>query len=414
MSGGALDAAVGSAHEGRRRERPGSAAEVAAVLADCAREGLGVVPIGEGLAMGACGAPARFDVALEMAGVTGIVACESGDLTLTARAGTPLAEIAAVLAPLRLQLPGAPQKGGTFGGLLACGWSVPGSLATHGRLRDRVLGMEVASPDGMVTRSGGRVVKNVAGFDLHRMHAGACGAFGVITESCVRLEPMPETSRAIVLEAPTVEAVEGAWKWLRMEGPDPSAIAIRLARDGARAVVVFAGDDETVEAMRAATAAGWAKHGQVRDAPIDSTESRDALDGPLAAPREGLSFTISDRPSRVIRRLSWLRDQGAGVELDAAGYPGLGAVHVAATGPRDALGNLWETVARATRDGAHFRIEGVPSGLRRATPSWSADPSALRMLARLKHEFDPAGTLRPGSWSVDALQAAAEYFGVTK
>lgn len=156
---------------------------------------------------------------LEMGVLQGIVSYEPGDLTLTARAATPLAEIARVTAAehqwLTLAPHGAP--GGTIGATIATGSAGPLASA-FGTPRDHVLGCEFVTGAGTVVRAGGRVVKNVAGFDLVRLLTGAWGTLGALTEVTVRLRARPEddiTLAVRVTPSAAATAAAIAWRWTR-------------------------------------------------------------------------------------------------------------------------------------------------------------------------------------------------------
>ena len=139
--------------------------------------------------------------------LSGIVDYVPGDLTLTARAGTTLAEIAAVTRPNGQWLALAPWggDGGSLGATSATASAGPVSGA-YGTPRDVVIGVEVVAGTGDVIRGGGRVVKNVAGFDLTRLMVGAWGTLGIITEVSVRLRGLPERDVTVVLPAPSTQA----------------------------------------------------------------------------------------------------------------------------------------------------------------------------------------------------------------
>lgn len=128
-----------------------------------------------------------------------ITACEPGDLVVSVQAGVRLADLQATLAPHRLWLPlDPPYADATMGGILATASAGPRRLG-YGTARDLLLGLRVAGPDGLVTRAGGRVVKNVTGYDLHKLHVGGFGSLGVLLEAHFKVRPLPELSGAVVL-----------------------------------------------------------------------------------------------------------------------------------------------------------------------------------------------------------------------
>jgi glycolate oxidase FAD binding subunit len=222
------------------------------------------------------GRPVRADSALSVSGLRGVTQYEPGDFSLTARAGTTLREIDEIVAHegqwLTLQPPGSPE--GTIGATIAtASW---GPLASaYGTPRDHLLGCEVVTGIGEVVRAGGRVVKNVAGFDLARLMTGAWGTLGVITEVTVRLRARPEIDRtlAVVLEGEDAQACDDVARWLRSTPYRPLAaelcsaeLAGRIGIERRGVLLVRLGGNESL--VRAAESA-VAELGSTRA--IDST-----------------------------------------------------------------------------------------------------------------------------------------------
>ncbi|HVE39493.1 MAG TPA: FAD-binding oxidoreductase [Planctomycetota bacterium] len=134
-----------------------------------------------------------------------ITAYEPGDLVVTVQAGAKLTEVQAELAKRNQWLPiDPPYADATIGGILATNSSGPRRYG-YGTLRDHLLGTRTVGADGVVTRSGGRVVKNVTGFDLHKLHVGAFGSLGIVTEASFKLRPRPDISAAFVFPCASVE-----------------------------------------------------------------------------------------------------------------------------------------------------------------------------------------------------------------
>ncbi|MCZ6891711.1 MAG: FAD-binding oxidoreductase [Chloroflexi bacterium] len=171
---------------------PSGEEQLASVLAFASREGLSVVPRGSG-SLGTLGNPPQnVDIVLATTGLEPLIDHRPDDLTVTVSAGVTLGALRERLAAsgqwLPLDPPLAPRR--TIGGILATDLSGPLSLS-QGIARDLVIGMRVAGPDGEVTKSGGRVVKNVTGFDLAKLHIGALGTLGVILEASFKVWPLP-------------------------------------------------------------------------------------------------------------------------------------------------------------------------------------------------------------------------------
>ena len=156
---------------------------------------LAVVARGAGTTLGWGTPPERLDVVLDMTAVTGVVDHAAGDLVVVVQAGTPMAELQSVVAEAGQQLAlDSPYPEATVGGTLAMSTSGPRRLL-YGTARDLLIGMTFVRADGVVAKAGGRVVKNVAGYDFGKLLTGSYGTLGVITEAVFRLHPLPAARR---------------------------------------------------------------------------------------------------------------------------------------------------------------------------------------------------------------------------
>ncbi|HEY7781082.1 MAG TPA: FAD-binding oxidoreductase [Ktedonobacterales bacterium] len=183
---------------------PASDEELAAALAFANDQGLAVIIRGGGTQMD-MGAPSRAgEILISTAALDGIVEHAPHDQTITVRAGTPIAALQARLAESRqwLALDSVLAPGATIGGIIATNASGARRLR-YGGVRDQLLGVRVALADGTIARGGGKVVKNVAGYDLPKLFTGALGTLGVVLAATFRLYPLPAASRTVVLEAAT-------------------------------------------------------------------------------------------------------------------------------------------------------------------------------------------------------------------
>ncbi len=206
--------------------RPATAAEAAEALRAAARDGRTVVPWGGGVGLAGATAPPRYDLALDLTALDGIVAYEPDDLTLTAACGTTLAALRAATAAHGQEVPLEAAHAGraTLGGILAANASGPRRLRL-GAPRDRVLGARFALGDGTLARSGGRVVKNVAGYALHRLLCGSRGGLGVLLEATIKLEPAPARRLALVFGT-DARALGDAARWAALLALEPAALTV--------------------------------------------------------------------------------------------------------------------------------------------------------------------------------------------
>ncbi len=181
---------------------PSTAECVAAVLKFAAEHDLAVITRGNGTKLGLSGPPSRYDLALSLKELTHVWHYEPADLTITVEPGMRFADLQDFLGRENLWLPLDPRGGAnaTLGGILATN-SVGPLRLRFGSARDMVLGLRVATTEGKLIKSGGRVVKNVAGYDLSKLMVGSFGTLGVIVEASLKLYPRPPARATWVLEA---------------------------------------------------------------------------------------------------------------------------------------------------------------------------------------------------------------------
>lgn len=186
--------------------RPGSAEEVAEIARFAIAENLAIVPVGSRSKLGIGMPPTRYDIALDMTALDQIAHYDPGDLTLSVDAGLPLAKLNAALAPHRQFLPLLLPfySTSTIGGVIASGLDSP-LRQTYGTARDFLIGAEFIDGTGAPCKSGGRVVKNVTGYDLHKLLIGSFGTLAIITRLNFRTFPMPLDSRGFVAVFPSAE-----------------------------------------------------------------------------------------------------------------------------------------------------------------------------------------------------------------
>lgn len=178
---------------------PGSTQEVVEIVKYAAAEKLALIASGARTKLAIGSPPARYDIALDMSRLNRVVAYDPGDLTLSVEAGVPLREVAKALAGHRQFLPLAVPffDRASVGGTIASGVDTP-LRQFYGTARDYVLGMEFVLGEGVRSKSGGNVVKNVTGYDLHKLMIGSLGTLGVITRVNFKTFPMPVASRGFV------------------------------------------------------------------------------------------------------------------------------------------------------------------------------------------------------------------------
>lgn len=185
---------------------PTSVQEIQDLLQFAAKLGLSVIPAGGGTKLGIGNLPPKVDVVLATTHLNSVVEYEPADLTVTVEAGIRLADLQKELSKHRQYLALNPPyaEGCTIGGIVATNASGAFRLR-HGTARNQVLGLRVVHANGTVVKSGGKVVKNVAGYDLNKLYIGAFGTIGIITEVALKLSPIPTRQAAVVTEFQNIQ-----------------------------------------------------------------------------------------------------------------------------------------------------------------------------------------------------------------
>ena len=400
---------------------PRTASELARAVAWAAAEGepLEVVAGGTKRGFGHAVAGARR---LDLARLEGVRCHEPAELVLTAAAATPLVDVKALLERSRQQLAfeppdlgplfGAPAAGATLGGVLAANLSGPRRILA-GAARDHALGVEMVTGRGEVVKAGGRVVKNVSGYDVTKLVCGSWGTLAVLTEVTVKVLPLAERTRTVLvlgLDAPAAQRALNAALASPHEvsgaaflPPRPAARSalpeLRGAGASSRSVAAFRleGPAVSVGARRDALCVAMAGEGRVET--LESAPS-------LAFWRELRDATLLPAEAETVWRLVLPPAAGAEVlaALEARGCEGWldwggGLIWLAAgAGAERARG----VRRRAEAAGGHATLVRGPESLKREVGAFPPQPAARRALCRrIRQGFDPAGILNPGRLGSD-------------
>jgi glycolate oxidase FAD binding subunit len=377
----------------------GSVAEVSAVLREAAGRGLAVVARGSGSKLGWGAPPRAADVILATGRLDHILEHAAGDLVVTAEAGVPLEALQERLAGTgqRLALD-PPEAGATLGGIVAAGASGP-LRHRFGTVRDLLIGIRVVLADGTVAKAGGKVVKNVAGYDLGKLFTGSLGTLGVIVETTFRLHPRPQESRLVLrsLEAP--EAAGAAVRALLASSLVPSAIELvwpSADEDGTLAVL-FEGSPTSAGTQAEAAAALLGGRSRILTGPALESEWARAAALPFAPDDVGLKIGVLSSELPVLIRAVWEAARARGLRARIAGRAGVTVLFVGLSpGPPEAHASLVaELRAGPFEGGASVVVLQAPPQLKGRVDVWGR-VGALSLMGRVKAQFDPAGTLSPG------------------
>jgi glycolate oxidase FAD binding subunit len=384
-----------------RRVAPSDAEELARVLHDCDEAGLAVVPFGAGSQQHVGNPPSRTDVVLETRRLAGIVEQTPADLTITAHAGTRLSELQAHLQASGQRLPLDPPHGdvATIGGLIATNASGPRRVR-YGTLRDLVIGTRVALVDGTLARAGGKVVKNVAGYDLNKLYIGSLGTLGIIVEATFKVLPLPAESGAVVAIFASLRAALDAAVALAHNTLRPAALEVHDLDREPRLVVVAEGEAAAVhrvlsDVSRVAREYGAGAVERSADAELELAKSRAIVESDEGMVlRASLPLAAQAAFADESRRIG--NDRNLRIAITA--HAGAGVVRLRLDGEIDGLRRAAEELfaLAKTLEGDAW-IERVADPMRVAAPDvWFGEPPAFFLMRRIKREFDPRGTLNPG------------------
>jgi glycolate oxidase FAD binding subunit len=379
---------------------PSTTFECAEVMAMAAREQLRLGFIGGGTQLGLGAAPTALDAVVRTERLARIVEHVPADMVVVVEAGCTLAALQAALGAhgQRLALDAPSPERTTVGGMVATGAFGP-LRARYGGVRDLIIGVTLVRADGEVAHGGGKVVKNVAGFDLPKVACGSLGTLGMIATAAFRLHPLPETTKTVVAGGVTAEAVVALVAAARAAQLEPASVVALTAVEpgrfdmGLRFEGFGRGVEQQVARMRElartrgpaeivdddAAAAFWHRHDEVRAAV------------PLRVRVAGLPTRFPSIAALVagLGDLAWYANLGLGFAGGAVGDP---ARAVAAM-----------TAARAqlVSEGGSLVVEAAPAELRGGTGGaaidpWGPRPPAFSIMERLKHRFDPDRRLNPG------------------
>jgi glycolate oxidase FAD binding subunit len=396
---------------------PATVEQAAHVVALANQHEAALLVRGGGSRMNVGGIAERIDVLLETHRLARLLEHEAPDLTCHVEVGITLAALQEQLATkgqwLALDAPDAAQA--TIGGLLASNASGPKRLR-YGSARDLVIGLSVVQANGEVTRSGGRVVKNVAGYDLNKLYVGSFGTLGVIVEANFKLQPLPQAERTLLLTYPnssdalqTVTALLGSLL-------TPSAIelidsgaasdmsdffGIRMPTNGFTLAINFEGSPTTITRQIDEVRLLARQHGALLGDDLTGETQQSFWD----AVREHMEGTFTCKVVLLVSHLAGYLEHVAAIcrryDLEEAivAHAGNGILYIELR-PSDATPRLIQAVAElrshALAAKGSLVVERCPVELKRLIDIWGEPGPAFYLMQRLKQQFDAKGTFVKG------------------
>ena len=385
---------------------PETAEQVAAALRICSEVEAAVTPWGGGTATAVGNLPSKVEVIIGLNRLQHVVEHDAANLTLTVQAGIRLISLQESAANQKQFLPfdaPCPSKA-TVGGTIAANLNGP-RRSSYGAVRDLVIGMKVALASGEQLTAGGKVVKNVAGYDMCKLFVGSLGTLGIITEATLRMSPLPETAATLVATGTPSSVIELANEIARSQ-LNPTAVFISNSQisktaDRARSdwhlAVWSEGFEENVHRhLRDVETMGeriGLKHEWLRDKSHERYWD-EIRDFPLSSERPVYRATVPRAavPQVMQAIADWkTADFDPAILSDAA----IGTIWIAAAN-RTSVEQFPKLIALARESGGHAVILAGSPACKEGIDVWGSPPPGLSLMREIKREFDPKGILNPG------------------
>ncbi len=396
---------------------PTSVREIQAVLQFAAHQNLSVIPAGAGTKLGTGNLPQEVDIVLSTTHLNSVVEYEPADLTVTVEAGIRLADLQKELAKhrqfLALNPPYAERC--TIGGIVATNTSGLFRLR-HGTARNQVLGMRVVHANGTIVKSGGKVVKNVAGYDLNKLYIGSFGTLGIITEVALKLSPIPTRQAIVVTEFQNIQNAVNTGLNIVSSQTLPMFVNLFVNFDPRQPetqqerkytiVIGFGGDPETVAWQLTQSREIMEQNGGIGVTTVEG-KSQQRLQETIQefsadnAETEKVSVKVNLKRTDIaafvehIIGTNWTHD----VQMMALLGNGVLYLTIPVT-PETDFQNLADGLAQlrqtALKVEGNLIIETTPPELKQHIDVWGPVGNTLHLMKQVKAKFDANGLLNPG------------------
>ena len=388
---------------------PNTIEEVSNLLSAADREGKAVVPWGGGTAMGLGNRASGCDLVISTSRLNRVLEHEPADLTVVVEAGIVLGTLQEELRERGQLLPLDPPlpDRATIGGILSANSSGP-IRAQFGAIRDRLIGVKVVNPNGDVTKGGGKVVKNVSGYDMNKLYTGALGTLGIIVEAAFKLAPLYKQTRSFEVFCRTPAEAGALAKGLR--GAEVTPVALQLiggeglgVPEGYRVALQAGGMREAVErqvrsVVDLCESNGWGVELKDNEGSEELwSRVRDAGRRPETPATMIIKATCL--PSDAVTLVARMQ-QGTGEDWAVSCNMVNGVVYGYWWDEGVSIDDL-ETRVRRVREitgelNGHCVIEACPAQLKERIDVWGLEGPEVFLMKRIKEQFDPNGTLNPG------------------
>lgn len=383
---------------------PSTSEQIAAALRICAEAEAAVIPWGGGTAMPIGNRPSALDVVIETSRLDRAIEHDDANLTATVQSGITLMALQEILARQKQFLPFDPPfpARATVGGIVAANLNGP-RRSCYGSVRDLVIGMKVALASGELIKAGGKVVKNVAGYDMCKLFVGSLGTLGILTEVTLRMAPIPETAATVVV-AGTLRKVLQFVDELSRSPLLPAAVALMnsgalgVGQNDWRAAVRCEGFAETVTRHLADSQALVQQVGLGAEILRDSADSQlwdRVRDFPLQTGR--VVYRVTVPRASVAASVRAIHDwNGSEFQPAILSDPLTGTLWVAEAERQTSPQRFADLLSLAQRCGGHAIIFAAPADTKKNIDVWGPAPPTLVLMRKIKNQFDPKAVLNPG------------------
>jgi glycolate oxidase FAD binding subunit len=374
------------------QERPTSSAEAAEVMRACLSEGSRLRVVGGQTKLGWGHVTSEPDVEISTERMGRVLEHNAGDLTAVVQAGVSLKHAQEVFAEagqmLALDPPLGHDDSATIGGIVATADTGP-LRHRYGAPRDLIVGVTVALSDGTLARSGGKVIKNVAGYDLAKLFSGSFGTLGMLTELSLRLHPRPEKTATAALDCDGPESLQRASSALAHFPLEAMSLDIVWGGDGGRVMARLGG---AAPEPRAEAAVGLMKEFGAARVIEDDAEVWEGLRSRQRS-EDGAIVRVAGLPSELAR-ISRTVD-GIGGSVVGRGALGVLWAELQGDDPQDLVGRIEEL--RHDLDPLRCVVLDAGRGVREKIDVWGGNQdSSVELMRRIKARFDPKGLCNPG------------------
>jgi glycolate oxidase FAD binding subunit len=385
---------------------PVSAEQVAAALRLCSEANASMTPWGGGTAMAIGNPTQQVDIVIGLERLNILVEHDQANLTATVQSGHRLAPLQEVLARHNQFLPFDPPAPAqaTVGGIVATNLNGP-RRSCYGSVRDLVIGMKIVLASGEQIKAGGKVVKNVAGYDMCKLLVGSLGTLGFITEVTLRMAPIPETAATLIASG-TLPKVQQFANDLSRSKLLPSAVlllnaqaskATDLAQSDWRVAVWCEGFEETV-ARHLRDAPALAQRIGLATAILHENDHRRFWDKMRDFPlKAGLVYRVTVPRASMAEVIQTVHDLStADFRPEIVSDTAMGIVWISLEVNDLAAQWFAKLIAEARAHRGHAIMLAAPTHLKRGIDVWGPAPPTLSLMREIKRQFDPKGLLNPG------------------